>query len=248
MQDLVSYDEKHNEANGEENRDGHNENLSWDCGTEGPTNDSAILDLREQQKRNFLATLFFSQGVPMLLGGDEMGRTQQGNNNAYCQDSELTWSHWSLDDRQRALLEFTRRLIHFRQAHPNLRRHKFFQGRPIRGSAVKDVAWIRADGGEMTDEEWSASWLRTLGVRLDGDVMAVVNEKGEHVHDDTVLILLNAHHEPVPFTLPAYVPGARWAVEFDTARPAVKRDEQVTAGGEPVTLEGRSLMLMRLVK
>jgi isoamylase len=248
LEDLVSYNEKHNEANGEENRDGHNDNLSWNCGAEGATDDDAIRDLREQQKRNFLATLLFSQGIPMLLAGDEIGRTQHGNNNAYCHDSELTWLDWNLDERRRNLLDFIRRLIHFRQAHPNLRRHKFFQGRPIRGSAIKDIAWVRADGSEMTDEEWSAGWMRTLGMRLDGDAMEVVNEQGEHVTDDTLLILLNAHHEPVPFTLPAYVPDARWAPEFDTARPNLKVNEQVTPGGAPVTLAGRSLMLLRLVK
>jgi len=248
LHDLVSYNEKHNEANGEENHDGHNKNLSWNCGAEGPTDDPAILKLREQQKRNFLATLFLSQGVPMLLSGDEMGRTQQGNNNAYCQDGELAWLHWNLDHRRRALLEFTRRLIHFRQAHPDLRRHKFFQGRPIRGSAVKDIVWVRADGAEMTDEEWGAGWMRTLGVRLDGDAMDVVNEKGQHVTDDTLLILLNAYHEAVPFALPAYVSGVRWAVEFDTARPALKEGGQVVPGGESVTLAGRSLMLLRHVK
>jgi isoamylase len=248
LHDLVSYNDKHNEANGEGNRDGNNENLSWNCGAEGQTDDAAILDLREQQVRNFLATLFFSQGVPMLLSGDELGRTQQGNNNTYCQDNEITWLHWELDERQRALLDFTCRLIHFRQAHPNLRRHKFFQGRPIRGSTVKDIVWLRADGAEMTDEEWSAGWMQAMGVRLDGDAMDVLDEKGKHVSDDTLLILLNAHHEAVTFALPAYVPGIRWTIEFDTARPALKQGEEAVPGGESVTLAGRSLMLLRHVK
>jgi glycogen operon protein len=248
LHDLVSYNHKHNEANGEGNRDGHDDNLSWNCGAEGPTDDPAILDLREQQKRNFLVTLLFSQGVPMLLSGDELGRSQQGNNNAYCQDNELTWLHWDLDARRRALLDFTRRLVRFRRAHPTLRRHKFFQGRPLRGSEIKDLLWLRADGREMTEEDWNAAWMRTLGVRLDGKGLDVRDERGRPVEDDTLLILFNAHHEPVPFKLPASVPGERWAVVFDTHRPALKENESVVAGGGETPLAGRSLMLLRSVK
>ncbi|HEY5909866.1 MAG TPA: glycogen debranching protein GlgX, partial [Verrucomicrobiae bacterium] len=178
LQDLVSYDQKHNEANGEENRDGSNENHSWNHGAEGPTADTSVLELRDRQRRNLLATLLFSQGVPMICGGDEIGRTQQGNNNAYCQDNEISWYDWNLDERQQAFLDFVCRLISFRRKHPNLRRHKYFQGRPIRGTNVKDVVWVKADGAEMTDEEWSAGWHRALGLRLDGDALEIRDEHG----------------------------------------------------------------------
>ncbi len=247
LKDLVSYDCKHNESNGEENRDGPNDNLSWNCGAEGPTDDRGILSLRERQKRNFLATLLLSQGVPMICGGDEIGRTQQGNNNGYCQDNELSWYDWHLDGPKRALLEFTGRLVAFRRQHPNLRRHKFFQGRAIRGSQVKDIVWVRPDGGEMSDEEWSAGWQRSLGMRLDGDALDVLDEQGQRIHDDTFLLLLNAHEEPVPFTLPAFVAQARWGVVFNTHRPGLKPDQEVVAGLAALTLEGRSLALLRLV-
>jgi isoamylase len=182
----------------------------------------------------------------MLLSGDELGRTQQGNNNGYCQDNELSWLSWELDEQQRALLDWTRRVIHFRQCHPNLRRHKFFQGRALRGSEVKDLIWLRPDGGEMTDAEWAAGWQRTLGLRLDGQGLDVLDEHGERVTDDTLLILLNAHHEPVPFTLPAFVANAKWHVVFDTARPDLPDGTELHTGGEPITLEGRSLILLRL--
>ena len=248
LHDLVSYDQKHNEANGEENRDGHNENLSWNCGAEGPTDDPAIVELRERQKRNFLATLLCSQGVPMISGGDEIGRTQEGNNNAYCQDNELSWYDWNLDATQRALLDFTSRLVAFRRQHPSLRRHKFFQGRPIRGGEVKDIVWLRPDGGEMTDEEWSAGWQRTLGMRLDGDALEVLNERGLRIKDDTFLLLLNAHHEPVPFTPPGFVSDARWTVTFDTTRPDLKPDQHSVPGHEVVTLSARSLMILKLAQ
>jgi glycogen operon protein len=224
LHDLVSYDEKHNEANGEENRDGCDDNHSWNCGVEGPTDDREIVALREQQKRNFLATLLISQGVPMLGGGDEVGRTQQGNNNAYCQDGELTWYDWNLDARQQSLLEFTRRMIQLRRDHPVLRRHRFFQGRRIRGSKVKDITWLRADGGEIGDAEWDSDWPRTLGMRLGGDAIPSVDAEGEPITDETLLILLNAHHAPVPFVLPKRPEGGRWEVQVDTHETPVAAD------------------------
>jgi pullulanase/glycogen debranching enzyme len=227
-------------------RDGHNENLSWNCGAEGPTEDPAINALRERQQRNFLAVLVFSQGVPMISGGDEIGRTQKGNNNAYCQDNEVSWYDWKLDATQRALLEFTSRLIAIRRRHPSLRRHKFFQGRPIRGGEVKDLVWLRPDGKEMTDEEWSAGWQRTLGMRLDGDALDVLDKSGRRIKDDTFLLLLNAHHEPVPFTLPAFVSDARWTVVVDTNRPDLQPDQENVAGHEVVTLGPRSLLMLKL--
>jgi glycogen operon protein len=204
LHDLVSYNDKHNDANGEQNRDGHNENLSWNCGEEGPTNDPAILALRAQQQRNFLAALLLSQGVPMLQAGDEIGRTQQGNNNTYCQDNEISWVDWRLDRPRRDLLEFTRAVIKVFHDHPVLRRRKFSQGRHIRGSEVKDLAWFRPDGKEMTDEDWNNPLVRCLGLRLAGDAMEEVDARGNRVVDDTLLILLNAHHESVAFIPPAH--------------------------------------------
>ncbi|MDA0226026.1 MAG: glycogen debranching protein GlgX, partial [Proteobacteria bacterium] len=183
LADVVSYNDKHNEANGEDNRDGHNHNLSWNCGVEGPTDDPAVLALRERQKRNLLATLFLSQGVPMLLAGDERGRTQQGNNNAYCQDNEISWLDWAPDPAAASLLEFTQRLITLRRRHPAFRRRDFFQGRPLHGHDVKDIQWLKPDGHEMTDEEWGQGFARCLGVYLSGAGLNEVDRQGERVHD-----------------------------------------------------------------
>ncbi|HEX3034291.1 MAG TPA: glycogen debranching protein GlgX, partial [Thermodesulfobacteriota bacterium] len=202
LNDLVSYNEKHNEANGEGNRDGHNDNQSWNCSVEGPTDDPGIIALRERQKRNFLATLFLSEGVPMLLHGDEIGRTQHGNNNAYCQDNKISWVDWNLDERKSDLLEFTRYVIHLSNEHPVLHRRKFLQGRKIRGSEVKDLTWFRPDGKEMTEEGWSNPETRCFGLRLAGDAIDEFDERGNRIVDDTLLILLNSHYESVPFVLP----------------------------------------------
>ena len=248
LQDLVSYNEKHNEANEEENRDGHDDNLSWNCGAEGSTDDGQIMELRERQRRNLLATLFLSQGVPMLLAGDELGRTQNGNNNAYCQDKELSWLDWNLDVKRQVLLDFTCRLTRCFRAHPTLRRYKWFQGRALRGTAVKDIVWWRSDGQEMTDADWAAEWMRAFGLRLDGKGCDVRDDKDLPVEDDTLLILLNGHHDSVSFTLPEYVKGVRWAIIFDTAKPALKDDQEVIPGGESVQLEGRSVSLLRHVR
>ncbi|HKY07771.1 MAG TPA: glycogen debranching protein GlgX, partial [Candidatus Binatia bacterium] len=246
LHDLVSYNEKHNEANGEENRDGHNENLSWNSGAEGDTDDDAIQSLRERRKRNFLATLFLSQGVPMLLAGDEFGRTQFGNNNAYCQDNEISWIDWKLDRPRRELLEFARFLIRFREAHPVLRRRHFFQGRRIRGSEVKDLAWFRPDGKEMSDEDWNNPEMRCFGLRLAGDAIEELDERGNRIVDDTLLILLNAYHEPLPFTLPAHRRKVRWEVEFDTYASRVDGRKRLMRGGEVYDLKDRSLAVLRL--
>jgi isoamylase len=247
MHDLVSYDHKHNEANGEGNRDGTDDNLSWNCGVEGPTARPSINDLRERQKRNMLATLLLSQGVPMICGGDEMGRTQQGNNNAYCQDNEISWVDWQMSKPQETLLAFTKSLISLRQHHPVFRRRRFFQGRQIRGTEVKDLSWLRPDGKEMTDEDWAKGYVRCLGVRLVGNAIQEKDAKGRPVVDDTFLILLNAHHEPRPFTLPAHKPGLKWQPVLDTA--ATKENvKQVTIlkAGVEYDLEARSLAVLRL--
>jgi isoamylase len=246
LQDLVSYDNKHNEANGEDNRDGANENLSWNCGAEGASDDPGVTELRERQKRNFLATLFLSQGVPMLCGGDEFGRTQRGNNNAYCQDNDLSWHSWEMGDTQRALMGFTRQLVDLRHEHPVLRRRKFFQGRPIRGSEVKDIVWLRSDGLEMTDEEWGSSWLRCIGVLLGGEATGEVDEQsGEPVIDDSFLILLNAYHEPIPFTMPASPQDANWEIVIDTGIADVASGRETIGSGGQVEVGARCLMLLK---
>jgi isoamylase len=227
LQDLVSYNDKHNEANGEDNRDGTNDNDSWNHGVEGPTDDFAIQALRERQKRNFLATLLLSQGVPMLCGGDEIGRTQNGNNNGYAQDNETSWFDWNLDDRRRTLHEFVRMLIDLRKSHPNLHRRKFFQDRRIdpeaperqvNGGAEVDILWLRTDGKEMTQEEWQAGWVRCIGLQLNGRTLDDVNQVGEAIQDNTFLLLLNPHHEAVRFTLPPPRPGTAWDLCIDTSR------------------------------
>jgi len=245
MHDLVSYHDKHNEANGEENRDGHNENLSWNCGAEGETDDPAILALRARQKRNFLATLLLSQGVPMLLAGDEFGRSQWGNNNAYCQDNEVSWIDWKWDRPQGELLEFTKLLIRIFHQHPVLRRSHFFQGRKIRGSEVKDLAWFRPDGKEMTDEDWANPEIRCFGLRLAGDAIEELDGRGNRVVDDTLLILLNAHYETRPFVLPAHRRKLHWWVILDTSEPTTRRERQLR-GAVPYPLNDRSLVLLRL--
>ncbi|HEX9272608.1 MAG TPA: glycogen debranching protein GlgX [Candidatus Binatia bacterium] len=246
LTDVVSYNEKHNEANGEENRDGHNENLSWNCGAEGPTDIKEILALRARQQRNFLATLILSQGVPMLWAGDEIGRTQRGNNNAYCQDNEISWMDWKLDRSKRDLLEFTQLLIQLFHQHPVLRRRVFFQGRRIRGSEVKDLAWFKPDGKEMTDDDWNNGFARCLGLRLAGDAIEEVDARGNRILDDTLLILLNAHHEPVNFVLPAHRRKLRWQVAFDTKEENIRRRQRLIRGGNEYPLEARSMVLLRL--
>jgi glycogen operon protein len=217
LRDLVSYNHKHNEANGEDNRDGSNDNDSWNCGTEGETSDPAINTLRARQQRNFLTTLLLSQGVPMLLAGDEFGHTQQGNNNAYCQDTPLAWLNWNLSNEQRELLEFTRGVMNLRKSHPVFRRRHFFQGRPIHGADIKDIYWFKPDGHEMSDADWHAGQTRCLGVGLPGDQIDEIDERGERIRGDTFAILLNAHHEPVTFHLGTRRRELRWTCVLDTA-------------------------------
>ena len=200
--DLVSYNEKHNEANGENNQDGATDNESWNMGVEGPTDDPEINLLRERQMRNFLTTLMLSQGVPMLAGGDEVARSQRGNNNAYCQDDELTWYDWNLDAPRRRLMEFTSQLIQLRRKHPNLHRRRFFQDRTIRGSVVRDIAWYATSGEQLPEEEWDKNWNRSLALMLNGNTLNISDEEGNPVVDDSFLLLINAYHEGVEFTRP----------------------------------------------
>src|SRR6266446_8694027 len=246
--DLVSYNEKHNELNGDKNRDGDNNNQSWNCGVEGPTDDPQINTLRERQRRNFLTTLFLSQGVPMLLGGDEWGRTQKGNNNAYCQDNEISLFDWNRDEKQNQFLEFTRKLISLREAHPVFRRPKFFQGRRIRASETRDVMWFNPGGSQMSEEEWASPFVRCIGMLLSGDASDVLNFEGEPVHDDTFLLLINAHSEPIPFVLPGQE-NLEWQSILDTTDPnGFLAQPGKFASGDDVELCGRTCCLLQLVK
>ena len=217
LHDLVSYNEKHNEANGEDNRDGTNDNNSWNCGAEGPTDDPAIIELRERQKRNLMATLMLSVGVPMISAATSSGHSQQGNNNAYCQDNELTWLNWDLDERQKQFLEFTRKVIFIWKSQPVFQRRKFFLGRAIRGSDIKDISFFNPSGQEMSDDDWNAGFVKCLGVRLAGDLINDENERGEPIVGDTLLLLLNGHWEPISFTLPQTREGHIWDRILDTA-------------------------------
>ncbi len=247
LNDLVSYNEKHNEANREDNRDGHDHNLSWNCGVEGPASQPAVRELRALQKRNLLATLLLSQGVPMLLAGDEIGRSQLGNNNAYCQDNEISWTDWTLDGEKRSLLEFVQHMIALRRAHPVFRRRDFYKGHPLRGRDIKDIAWLQPEGGEMSDDEWDQHFARCLGVYLAGEALTETDDRGRPVRDQNFLVLFNAHHEPIPFKLPDHG-GAGWHALFDTAyEDGLAIDGTFDAGTE-YPLKGRSLALLVQLK
>ena len=241
MRDLVSYNEKHNDANNEDNRDGESNNRGWNCGVEGPTDDPEINTLRARQQRNLLTTLFVSQGVPMLLGGDEIGRTQQGNNNAYCQDNDLSWFDWENIDTE--LLEFTQDLIAFRKAHPSFRRRRFFQGRPIHGQDIADVEWYGADGNLMSDEDWDEGLAKALVMRLRGTAIDI-DRRGEQVDDDSFLVVINAGTEPLAFVVPAQAEPARWEVVIDTETGSIgPSGREAKAGGE-LELVPRSMMVL----
>ncbi|GAA1013561.1 hypothetical protein GCM10009564_40630 [Streptomyces thermogriseus] len=246
LRDLVSYNEKHNEANGEDNRDGTDDNRSWNCGVEGETDDPEVLGLRARQTRNFIATLMLSQGVPMLGHGDELGRTQRGNNNAYCQDNEVSWIDWRLTDEQRELMDFTRYVIGLRAAHPVLRRRRFFQG----GTATRDdqplpdLVWLLPDGREMSEEDWQRSDAHSVAVFLNGDAIAEPDGQGRPVVDDSFLLLLNGYWEPVGFRLPGPVYGERWTCLLDTTEPTGLSDEPEYKPGDVLRVASRSLVLL----
>ena len=239
LRDLVSYNEKHNEANGEDNRDGTNDNRSWNCGVEGSTDDPAINDLRLRQSRNVLASLLLSQGVPMLLAGDEIGHTQNGNNNTYCQDNEISWLDWAIAPQYRELLAFAQRMITLRKSHPLFHRRNFFHGRPIKGA--KDVLWLTSEGHEMSDEEWKESSARCLGMLLAGEAVFEVGERGESITDQNFLLLMNAHHEPLDFKLPIMDSSGSWRVLVDTTW---KDPCCVSESGTVYPLQPRSLALL----
>ncbi len=243
LNDLVSYNHKHNAANGEDNRDGHSHNRSWNCGVEGPTDDPAILALRERQKRNILTTLFVSQGLPLLLAGDEFGRTQNGNNNAYCQDNEISWVNWDIDESGRKLLAFTRKLAKLRQDHPILRRERFLTGHYNEELDVKDVTWLRSDGTEMRDDDWGVGHALSLGVLLDGRAQATgIRRRGS---DQTLLLQFNAYHDMVRVKLPEVSGGARWARLIDTNQPEAADGEDFGFGAD-YDVTGRSVVIFKL--
>jgi isoamylase len=244
LRDLVSYNKKHNEANGEENRDGTDNNRSWNCGVEGESDDPEIGKLRARQKRNLLATLLLSQGVPMVLAGDAIGHTQLGNNNAYCQDNEISWINWDLRQEDKELLEFTRLLISLRKSHPAFHRRNFFQGRAIKGAGVDDILWLRPDGKEMTDEEWGEESPRCLGLFLDGQGLGEVDDRGQMVTDQDFLVLTNAHFDDVPFQLPVLNAGAVWATLVDTSCESSSEPNCRHEGSATYQLKARSLAVL----
>jgi glycogen operon protein len=238
LRDLVSYDRKHNQANGENDADGENHNRSWNCGAEGETDDPQVLALRAKQQRNILATLLLSQGVPMLLGGDEMGRTQRGNNNAYCQDNEISWFDWSLVRQNAELLEYTRALVAFRRAHPAFRRRRWFQGRPIRGTM--DIDWFRPDGLQMSDDDWNQAHAKSVGVFLNGGAIPTPGPRGERIVDDDFLILFNAHDGAIEWAIPARLAGP-WELVLDTDRGGFSESPEAL---DSLVVQARSVVLL----
>jgi isoamylase len=247
LNDLVSYNEKHNEANGEDNEDGDPDNNSWNCGVEGPTDDLKVLALRNRQRRNLLATLLLSQGVPMILAGDEIGRTQGGNNNAYCQDNEIGWTHWDLDEGNENLLEFTKRLVKLRKEHPVFRRRRFFHGREVKAE-IKDITWLTPEGREMTDEEWSTSYARSLGLMISGSARDDYSRQGDPELDDDFLLFFNAHHGPLSFTVPEQPDEARWQSIVDTSRLEGLEPDGFHKPGAEYKVQARSLVLLMNVR
>lgn len=248
LNDLVSYNERHNAANGEGNRDGESHNLSWNCGEEGPTAAPEIMSLRARQRRNLIATLLLSQGVPMLVAGDEMGRTQGGNNNAYCHDNKISWVNWNIPLEEQQFLYFVRRIINLRRDHPLFRRRRFFEGRPIHGDKLKDIVWLSPDGHEMSDEEWNQHFARCLGVYLSGAALEEVDERGKPIRDDDFLLLINAHHELIPFQIPQCGRSDSWSCLMDTAfEGGLASDGRYDCGAE-YPLQGRSLALLIRVR
>ncbi|RYY21220.1 MAG: glycogen debranching enzyme GlgX, partial [Sphingobacteriaceae bacterium] len=243
LNDLVSYNLKHNHANGEDNQDGENHNRSFNYGEEGPTDDLEINRIRNQQKRNLLTTLFLSQGVPMLVAGDEFGRTQGGNNNAYCQDNEISWLNWANADQK--LLEFTQKLIALRKNHAVFSRRGWFQGHAVKVAGLNDIAWFLPEGIEMTADNWSHDFARSLGVYLNGKEIATVNSRGEKVVDDSFYVIFNAHHKPLEFVLPPEKFGNQWIKVLDTTEDCISENGQVFKAAEKIHLSGLSTVVLK---
>lgn len=246
LHDLVSYNEKHNHANKENNKDGEIHNHSWNTGVEGPTDNKNIIALREQRKRSFIATLLFSQGVPMISHGDEYGRTQMGNNNVYCQDSELSWFNWDWNKMQQQFFEFTSKLIAIRKNQPVTHKRRFFKGRRIRGAGVKDIRWLNTNGSDMTDEQWNTDFIRCMGMLLNGKLMNEVNEKGEVIKDDILLLIVNSYWEPIGFNLPNTTLGHSWEILVDTSIDKSFKKQDLLS--DIFNMPPRSLMLLKNVK
>jgi isoamylase len=246
LQDLVSYNAKHNEPNGDNNADGDSQNNSWNCGVEGTTTNPDVLVLRERQKRNLMATMMLSQGVPMISGGDELSRSQQGNNNAYCQDNEISWYNWALSSDKRDFLEFIRYLVHLRRSHPVLRRRRFFQGRPIRGHGIKDLAWFGPEGKEMNTKAWNAHFVRCLGFHLVGTEIEELDENGNPIQSETLFVMLNAHHETLRFVLPKHAEGEHWERILDTSQSDWNSAARLRDHSYP--LRGRSVAVFQIVR
>jgi isoamylase len=245
MTDLVSYNHKHNEENGEGNRDGESHNRSWNCGVEGPTDNGEVLALRAQQRRNFMSTLLLSQGVPMIAHGDELGRTQRGNNNTYCQDSEASWVDW--DSVDESLLAFVRGLTALRRDHPVFRRRRFFDGRPVRrvtGTPIRDIAWFTPDGSEMSEETWGVPFGKCIAVYLNGDGIPDTDPRGERISDDSFLLCFNGHHEPVDFTTPPCEYAEKWQVVLDTTDGIHPGQPLAANAGDRITVQARSLLVL----
>lgn len=243
LNDLVSYNEKHNEANGENNMDGESYNRSWNCGAEGPTDDEAINNLRAQQKRNLLTTLMLSQGVPMLRAGDEVGQSKNGNNNSYCQDNEISWINWHNTDT--GLLEFARQLIRWRREHPIFCRRRWFKGSLIKEVKVKDIDWFLPDGSEMTEQNWNSGFAKSLAVYMNGSHMNITGPKGEEINDDNFYIIFNADAHPIQYKLPAKKYGDKWIEVINTTRNSITPDGHIFKPGDTITAEGRSVILLQ---
>ncbi|HWH10001.1 MAG TPA: hypothetical protein VG165_02650, partial [Solirubrobacteraceae bacterium] len=244
LRDLVSYNDKHNDDNQEGNRDGTDDNRSWNCGVEGPTEDTEIEALRERQQRNFLMTLFLSQGVPMVLGGDEFGRTQSGNNNTWCQDNPISWFGWDHEPWQQELHAFTRRLIAMRRRHPVFRRVRFLKG-ATDSSELPDAWWFRQDGRRMTQRDWKQADRRILGLFLNGEALDEADREGRPVVDESFLLLFNAHHDHVEFTLPVASFGATWTFEMSTSEPSLAAGSREYAAREKLNIVSRSIIVLR---
>jgi glycogen operon protein len=248
LHDLVSFNDKHNDANGEDNNDGESHNRSWNCGVEGETDDIDVIALREQQKRNFLATMFLSQGVPMLLHGDELGRTQHGNNNVYAQDNELSWVDWARARDYQFLTDFVAKVTELRKDHPVFRRRRFFNGRPVRGTPLEDIGWFKPDGAEMSDEDWESGFAKSVCVFLNGEGIREPDTRGERLTDQSFLLLFNAHHEALEFSIPDRPGTERWHIVVDTHAPlATDVDPPAVKSGERVDVEARSVMVLQQV-
>lgn len=249
LHDLVRYDQKHNQANGEDSRDGCDDNRSWNCGVEGETDDPKILALRERQKRNLMTTLMLSQGIPMLVMGDEMGRSQGGNNNPYCQDNEISWLDWGLQQKNAEQLKFTRELTHFLRKHRIFRRRKWFQGRAIHGTGVRDLAWFNPDGGEMTEEQWQIGYAKAIGIFLNGEAITTPDDRGKRIIDDSFLLFFNAHWDNLNFVIPPRFQSLRWLATIDTSEPTfVESKNRVYSGDKWIPAIARSVIVLKCLK